>query len=464
MSASTDVLVVGTGVAGFVAALRARHEGASVVVVGKSSGASGAWSGAVDVADSLASAVPGPALWGLHRGGVIDDAITATAARLPRHPYARLGAGRHASGAAPRRVNDALQFLVDAVPSLGLTRRDDGRNHVLATQLGTVKRTAAVGRSQLLDLAELPPGSIVGVVEWCDLAGFNARPVTEMLRFSCGLGAGPDGVPGFVDVIVPRVAPRVGNGDVFLTLGEMARAFDDDAVRARFLDALQARLVAMQAVGAATPTHLLMPACFGTAPPSNEALAAASEKLGGRPLRELLALPPSSPGDRLLQALRAAAVAAGVVVKDGAVQAPIVKDKRVVGVDVVRGPERQPLSMTQVVLATGRFFGGGLERSHTARETLFDLPVVTDGVPVADQFIGSLTGDVVDADHAIFRAGLAVDEELRPLAGRHVALDNVTCAGSIIGGFDPTRDGAALGVIVWTSWLAGALAAAGARR
>lgn len=450
----SDVLVVGSGVAGFVAALRARSAGARVVVVGKSGGASGAWSGAVDVADDLAGAVPGPAHSALDRGAPVEDAIAAIAARLPRHPYARLGAARVN---VRSDVRDAMKFIVDAVPTVALTARADGRNHVLATQLGTLKRTAFVARSQLLDLGELLPSAVVGVVEWRDLAGFNARPVTEMLRFACGLGdsSGAARAPRFVDVVVPRVV----DGDVFLTQTDLARALDDDALRARFLNALQLRLSTMAAAGEPAPTHLLVPPCFGSAPPSTAMLDAASQQLGGRPLRELLALPPSVPGDRLLSALRKAAVAAGVEVVEGGVTAPRLTGRRVVGVDVVRGGERQALATKHVVLAAGRFFGGGLERSHIAREALFGLPVVVDGVPVADQFIGSLTGELVDADHAIFRAGVAVDEDLRPLSGRQVALDNVTCAGSIIGGFDLTRDGAALGVVVWTSWLAGMLAA-----
>ncbi len=449
MSAATevDVVVVGAGVAGLVAALRARAAGASVLVLGKSSGASFAWSGSVDVADSLVGMVPGSAVAGLERGDAVEDAIVQTAGRLPRHPYARLGAARV-------NVRDALRFLVDAVPSLALSLRPDGKNHVLATALGTVKRGALVSRSQLLDLAELPSSAVVGVVEWRDLAGFNARPVSEMLRFCCGLGAGHR-APRFVDVVVPRV----NGGEVFLDNAIFAAALDDDAERLRFLQALQLRLAAIDPA----PTHLLMPAALGTRPLSKEALDDVDKKVG-RPLRELLALPPSVPGRRLITALRDAATAAGVDVRDASVMAPVIEAGRVVSLEVQRGPERQQVRPRVVVLASGRFFGGGLVRDHEARESLFGLPVVVDGQPLGDRFIGSLTGDSVDGDHAIFRAGLAVDDALAPLDhSQRRVLDNVVCAGSVIGGFDPSRDGAALGVHVWTSWLAGSLAADAAK-
>lgn len=442
-----DVVVAGAGVAGLVAALRARAGGARVVVVGKAGGqATMANSGAVDVADDLKDAVPGPALSALDRGAAWEDAVATTAARLPRHPYARLGAARV-------NVKDAVKFLVDAVPSLGLQLRTDGKNHVVATALGTVKRAAAVPRSQLLDLAELPAGAVVGVVEFKDLAGFNARPVVEMLRFTTGLGAGGR-APRFIEVVVPRV---LSGNDVYLSNHAFARALDDEGTRAKFLAALQQKLSTTDPA----PTALLMPPAL-TSAPSAELLAAVDKKLG-RPLRELLALPPSLPGERLLAALRKACAEAGVDVKDGSLTTPVVESGRVVSVDCVRGPEQQTLRVKQLVLASGRFFGGGLVRDHSAREALLGLPVVVDGNVVTDQFIGALTGDVVDAEHAIFRAGVAVDDELRPIVGKRVAYDNVVCAGTVIAGFDPARDGAALGVSVFTAWLAGAHAAAGAR-
>lgn len=442
-----DVLVVGTGVAGLLAALRARSTGCSVLVVGKSGGATQAWSGCVDVADSLAGVVPGTAVSGLDRGEPIEDAIVHTAGRWPRHPYARLGAARV-------NVRDALKFLVDAVPELGLTLRPDGKNHVLPTALGTLKRGALVGRTQLLDLADLPASAVVGVVEWQDLAGFNARPVSEMLRFCCGLGTSAR-APRFVDVVVPRVH----QAEVFLDNATFAAALEGPAVRVAFLDALKLRLSFIDPV----PTHLLMPAALGKSSWSKEALDSVDARVG-RPLRELLALPPSVPGQRLLSALRTAAVAAGVDVKDGSVTAPVLVDGRVVSLEVHQGSERQRVKAGSVVLASGRFFGGGLVRDHEAREALFGLPVSVEGQAVGDRYIGGLTGEVVDAHHAIFRAGLAVNDTLRPLDhAQRVAISNVVCAGTIMGGFDPSRDGAALGVSVWSAWLAGNLAAQAAR-
>jgi glycerol-3-phosphate dehydrogenase subunit B len=443
---SPHVVVVGGGVAGSLAAIAAQKAGAQVSLICQAGGATPAWSGAVDVACDLVGSTPGPLMPGLSRGGLITENVRRLAALRPRHPYARLRADVHSA------VDDALVALSAATPELGLCRRSDGHNHVLATTMGTVKRAALVPASQHLDLADLTEDTVVGIVEWRDLAGFNAAPVVEMLQFASRLGTT---TPPFS--VVPIVVPRVATGDVFRDAKAMARALTDDETRGRFVQALKAQV---DATTGQRPTHLLVPASLSADALGDDDLFAIDADVGV-PVRELLAMPPSVPGHRLGIALRSAAVAAGVTVVDGSVADVVVRSKNVVSVVVRRGADVSDLACDGLVHAAGRFYGGGLVRDHSARERLFDLPVMTEGRPVDDQFIGTLTGDHVDADHAIFRAGVHVDEEQRPLdRHRERVADNVVVAGSIIEGYDPARDGSGLGVAATTGHRAGVLIAA----
>lgn len=443
--ADVDVIVVGGGVAGAVAALRARTEGARVLLVGRAGGGTAASSGALDVADPFVGVTPAPGggrdgLDALARGGSIEDAIHAVAARQPRHPYARLA---HDRGL----VAEALAFVVRAVPSLALASRADGCNHVLATAAGTVKRAALVPASQLLDLADLSADAIVGVVGWDDLAGYDAGDIVAMLEHVSSLSARPVRA---VPVVVPRL---FAHRPPWERPTAWARFLDEADHRAEALGALRACLQSCLV----TPTHLLTPAVLSHAPLSESAVTAI-DALVGCPLRELLALPPSVPGERWAHALRAACVAAGVVIVDGGVGDPVVATdaggdpRRVVALHC--GGRR--VATRAVVLAGGRFFGGGLVRDQRAREALFGLPVFIDDQELDERFVGDLVGDTVDAPHALFRAGLLVDESLRPLdRARRVAFTNVIAAGAIVGGWDPARDGTALGVSAWLGFLAG---------
>jgi glycerol-3-phosphate dehydrogenase subunit B len=438
-----DVLVVGGGLAGIVAARAARSAGRRVMVVGRAGGGTASWSGAVDLADDLVDTTPGPHIAALDRGPRLGDAIARLGARRPRHPLAR------ARGDLTRAVDDALGAVSAAAPTLDFVRRADGHNHVIATAFGTVKRAALVPASQHLDLLELGADAVVGIVDWHDLAGFGAAPVAALLTHLARLG--PSAArPTFVPVAVPRVAAAV-----FRDAREMARALDDDDARSRALATLRRAVGAM----ATPPTHLLTPAVLGTHPLGAAELADIDGAVG-RPLRELVATPPSVPAARLFQALRAQAACDDIALVDGVVSAPVIEGGTLRRVTVTDPGGARSVQAAALVLATGRFFAGGLVRDQVAREALFGLPVVADGRVVGDAFIGDLVGEHVDADHAIFRAGLAVDERWRPLdaTGRPVA-GNVFAAGHIIGGWDPTRDGGALGVAAWTARHAGTQAA-----
>jgi glycerol-3-phosphate dehydrogenase subunit B len=477
-----DVLVVGGGAAGATAALRARALGARVMIVSRAGGATSSWSGAVDVADALVGTVPAPrggtGLAGqtpsdaradrdaldvdlvaggddgevqvlgtrrqdgrdaLGRGPPWREAVDSVSAREPRHPYARCTR-------AWATLPEALAFFSDAVAPLGLVERPDGKNHVLATAAGTVKRAALVPHSQHLDVADLGPGAVLGIVGWSDLAGFDAPVVARMLRYVTSLSAYG---PRVVDVVVPRVFSA---REPFSHTASLAAHLDEGDHRAELLRALKKQLATM-ALG---PTHLLTPPILSARPVSARLLQEISDHVGC-PVRELLSLPPSVPGARLLSVLHETCIARGCVVGGGPARAPSVQGRLVTSVSV--GGRR--VRTGTVVLAGGRFQGGGIVRDQVAREALLDLPVFVDGALMGDRFVGDFLGTSVGDAHALFRAGIDFDEALRPLGSDHrAAFDNVVAAGTTLGGFDPARDGSALAVSVWTGFLAGQLAVA----
>jgi glycerol-3-phosphate dehydrogenase subunit B len=170
------------------------------------------------------------------------------------------------------------------------------------------------------------------------------------------------------------------------------------------------------------------------------------------------------PGERLSRALAAGLRARGVSVVDGVASAAVVSERRAQRVMVDGARVKLELLPKSLVLAGGRFLGGGIVREQRASEPLLGLPVVVGGAAVADRFVGDLLDTRPTGDHALFRAGVAVDERMRPVdLNGAVAFDNVTCAGSIVEGWDPARDGAAGAVAALTGFLAGEHAAQTAR-
>jgi glycerol-3-phosphate dehydrogenase subunit B len=104
------------------------------------------------------------------------------------------------------------------------------------------------------------------------------------------------------------------------------------------------------------------------------------------------------------------------------------------------------------VLATGGFASGGLQldSSGQIRETVFDLPVA--GVPGPKQ---PPFEPGYFADHAISRAGIAVDESMRPLDGNGAApYENVHAVGATLGGAVPWREASGNGLSLASGYAA----------
>lgn len=156
-----DVVVVGGGAAGAVAALAAREEGLRVAVVRRSWGATALSSGAADLAPDPVATAARPR--GDRRS--IRASVEALALARPGHPYAvlrcRLGELDAALAFATRATGGALSFA----PL-------DGDNRLLLSPLGTLKATAGGLPGTLAGALGEAPGT-VGV------AGFDLWPATD---------------------------------------------------------------------------------------------------------------------------------------------------------------------------------------------------------------------------------------------------------------------------------------------
>jgi glycerol-3-phosphate dehydrogenase subunit B len=429
-SVDADVLVIGGGMAGAIAALAAREAGARVVLIRRAPGATALGSGAITVARDE-TALPGAPL--ASRRGPMEAALRIAAAH-PEHPYAVLGG-------ALGRYPEALDFAARVLGELYAPRIEGSR--FIATPLGRAVPCALCQRTQAAgDLAAVR--GTIAVVGFADHLAFDAGLVADGLRQLRRLGA-----PHAAEVELER--PAGGAGPVSMPHA-LALALEAPGVAEELGD----RLRAVLPVGAAVA---LLPPVLGISP-----AARVAERISGRaglPVAETLADVPSVPGLRLDAALLAALAAAGVEVVTGVVAPPLRLDEplRVAG---------RELTARAWVLATGRFTGGGVVRGRGLREPLLGIPVLAAeggqaGVHLADRPAATLTHRDRRLDQPLLSAGIQVDAALRPLdeagAPIHEAL---FAAGALIGGHEQGVDGSGLGLAVLTGWLAGRAAAGGA--
>jgi glycerol-3-phosphate dehydrogenase subunit B len=221
----------------------------------------------------------------------------------------------------------------------------------------------------------------------------------------------------------------------------LARSFEEEG----FLDKIAEVIRAERKEG----ERVAFPAVLGIEKPQ-EVKKELEEKLGTT-VFEIPTLPPSVPGFRLFQAFKRDLQRNGVTMITGfSAGEALVRDGRCLQVTITSPPIERIYSAEVYVLATGSFFGGGLEvKGDRVVEPLFDLPVHQ---PVSrehwfrDRFLS-------DEAHPIESFGIMVDERLNPLdeEGR-VVVRNLHAAGSILSHCDALREKSGGGVALSTGY------------
>lgn len=436
-----EVVVVGGGAAGAAAALAARDSGKEVALIRRAYGATALGSGTLDLAPDPLAAPTHP----LGARAPLAENLAALARRLPTHPYATL------SGAL-RTLPEALAFFEAELGNILSFAAPTEGNVLLLTQLGALKATAGALRSQ-------QPGDLAATSGKVALVGFAGHPEWDPGRLAhYATQAASD--TGLATSFHPIASTFLGQDGGRLRPHEIAAQIE--AAPGDFVDSIQ-RWVRDDF------RLFLFPPVLGRE--DALPLLAALQGALGAPCAELPALHLSLPGLRLQRALDRRLVERGVQLYFGEVHAAergVVESLRVrrarpelPGSRAGEAPSWE-VRAEAVVLATGRFLGGGVVHLQRLTEPIFDLPIWVDGRVDLGTWPGLLSRHEVRDPQPLFAAGVRTDERLHPLnsAGEVVSRRLYAC-GDLLAGNDPARDGAGVGLALFTGYLAGRWAAMG---
>ena len=442
MAITSDVLVVGGGLAGITAALSAAREGADVRLVSHKQSTLAQASGLVDALGYLPpvdapaddpTATPTAGRTGARtdrpdfEGPLVDP--FAAIERLPAgHPYRLVG---------PDALREGLTLFDEVVD--GYRGGHTDRNALVPTVGGAVKPTARYPEASAAGLAsDDRPMLVVG---FRSLTEFDARLVADRLEAA--------GVP-FPVAGVELEFPAAFRDDAKLT--RFAHALDrNERVDGRRARAALASVVEEHLDGA---ERVGFPAFLG----DDDAAGVRSslETRLGAEVFEIPMGPPSLPGLRLEDELYDALEDAAVHYETGV---PVVgrelEGDRVDEVLVDRKGAEVPYAAESVVLATGGLVGKGID---TDREGVRE-PVLGCHVPAPADRYEWYVDDAFGAQ-PFARFGVRADDRLQPLGpDGERQFSNVHVAGATLAGADVAREKSASGVSLATGLVAGREAA-----
>jgi glycerol-3-phosphate dehydrogenase subunit B len=401
-----DAVVIGAGTAGLTAAARLAEAGAQVCVLTKGVGSTHLAPGTVDVLGYGPERVASPA-----------QAWEEFVRGRPEHPYAFIGA---------ERMSEALRWFgarAAAGPLPGY-RYEGGldRNQLLPTAVGVLRPSALVPET-------MAAGDGAGGLGRVCVVG--VRALRDFYPALCAANLRRAGIEAR-SVELGLELDRVDQN----ALG-LARRFDDPAWRAAFCAELALHLRGEERVG--------LPAMLGAVDP-HDAWSDLQQRLGRR-VFEIPTLPPSVPGMRLFEILRAALRGAGGRLMLGSeVVGAERSGARITAVRALAaGGERRYLA-DWFVLATGGFASGAIELDSRwqTHERVLGLPLR--GVPAAGEprFVGTYLDE-----QPMARVGVAVDASLRA-----EGTDNALVVGAALPGAAPWREGSGEGIALSSGVLA----------
>lgn len=399
-----DVIVIGAGMAGLVAANRHAHAGRRTLLLAKGQGTLHWSSGCIDL---WPSAQP-------------RSAISQLA---PPHPYALSG---------PAALDAAIGWLQATARAAGYPLAGTvTSNLALPTALGTWRPTALAPHSMIAAERNVLASGPVLVAGFRELRDFYPPMLAARLN--------EQGIAAEGRYLTMPPTERTLD---FNTV-QLARLFEQPAFRADIGRQLRALRGAARVI--------LLPAVLGIQ--DTLAIVAELQTSSGALIAEVPTMPTNMPGLRLYRLLVAAFEAAG-----GRMQL----NAEVIGGDW-EGPRVQAVwskapardqqhRADQFVLATGGIGGGGLRADYPGqlRETALDLPIAQ---PERSEWFDPVALN----PQAVYCAGIAVDRHLRPInAAGDVLAQNVRVAGAALAGADLLRQRCVEGVALATGWQAGA--------
>ncbi len=396
-----DLIVIGMGLSGLMAAKTAVEAGKRILIVGKGMGSLSLFANTIDVLGTLPEE------------GKISHGLSRWIEIHPDHPYAKVGVPG---------IADALSSFTSLFPPPYIFQTLGEGNCLIPTGAGTFRPTYLVPVTMAAGASFMKEDTLI--------VGFSA----------------------FTDFYACYVANQLGSRGVTLsfldvpkqtTASALSRLMEKESFRKTLGTEITKHLHGETCVG--------LPALLGIREPFrvNEDLRDST----GCEIFEIPILPPSVPGIRIFNRFREWLIRRGAGFLLGhSVTEVLVDGRKCRGIHISNPPLLNFHSADRFILATGRFTGGGLTANEREiLEPIFHLPVAQPRTR-EEWFERSFFSD---SPHPVHKAGLLTDQSLRPIdEGGSMVLDNVWIAGSILARHDSGREKSREGIEIATGYWA----------
>jgi glycerol-3-phosphate dehydrogenase subunit B len=413
MNSKKDIVIIGSGMSGLSAAHFALEKGLSVAVISNSAGCMGFAPGTLD----LCSVYPVDPIT-YHDSPV--DAMKELVSEKKFHPFAKAGI---------ENVVESWKSIGSYFSSSPLEYTFDiNKNVHVITAAGTLKPSNLVSRSLKNNSDAWQKKKKTLIIDIKELKNFSSKQVVENLKERWNN----------LDAASITIEDIIEQNEIHIL--KLCSLLEKDDFRSSLIEKLNEKIKGHEALG-------LPEVCGST---NTKQVMDSLEKELGLSVFEIPGPPPTGSGSRLLQYFRDDLITKGVSFYPGhGVKEVISKDGKATLIKIQGYSQEHLIETDNVILATGRFFGGGLEaKGDGLKETVFDIsieaPESRDDWHM-DTFLGA-------PGHPLNSCGLETDECFRPLEKGAPLYENLYAVGSILKDQDWVREKSGTGIAVSTAW------------
>ena len=416
MNRKTDIVVVGSGLAGMSAALTAAQSGKKVTLLTHGAGTLAISSGCVDVL-------------GYMNGARVENPFESIETLPEEHPYRLIGGAE--------TVREAIEWLklVCRKGGIDMAHTAEEGNHRLLTVMGTLKPSYLCPDSFNPDcLKDVHRAAVVTVENMKDV---HPGLIIEQLHRYDELAD-----KEFMEAVLPCPIEHAHRN---ITPLDIARHVETP-------EGLKWLEKSLMPYAKLYPVLLLPPICGMKH--SQQIWNQLCSRLKVK-IVEMVSIPPGVAGLRMREVFKRALNAEGVyAVESAEVVRADVEEGKCSAVYTLTASGEDKWEADSFIIATGGLLSGGISTAPgKAWESIFNLaldaPTDTEAWSSPDIFGSSFFASM----------GVKVNSDLKPLdAEGNVALSNVRFAGRVLGGYDFAAEKCGQGVALATGRYAGMLA------
>jgi glycerol-3-phosphate dehydrogenase subunit B len=395
-----DIIIVGMGLSGLMAAKTAAEAGRKVLIIGRGTGSLCIFSNTIDLLNDLPKATSA------------GNGLSQWIADYPQHPYSKAG---------QTAIDEALASFVSLFSPPYSYESVGDENCMILTGAGTFRPTRLIPSTMVAGISTRQGKTLI--VGFEGFKDFYARYVAD------GLGCQGITLP----------LPETRNQEI--TASVLSRFMEQDSFRQNTAREIRKHINGEARVG--------FPAVLGLHDPI-QVKKGLEDNLGVE-VFEIPTLPPSIPGRRIFNRFRTWLIQKGITFLMGQPVTKVsLKGRRCEGVYVAHPPVSTFYSGDRFILATGRFMGGGLVADQERIfEPVFDLPVTQ---PESRE---AWFKRLFPEDHPIHYAGIETDASYRPVDTKGtVLIENAWVAGTILAHQNVIKEKSREGIELVTGYLA----------